>query len=133
MYLGLLLDLNPEIIDYKASLIFKYISQSHPTYMKNIQNYFAERKEKYKKFTLSTYFSIKSLQVDSKNLQVTADGILTSRFGDKGFEVSPVSYLLSYEWAGRQLRLKEFVRVKEDKDDKESKKVPKEDTNKNHN
>ena len=121
MYLGLLLDLNHEIIDYKASLVFKYISQSSPTYMKNIQNYFADSKEKYKKFTLSTYFSIKSLRVDSKNLQVIADGILTSRFGDKGFEVTPASYLLSYEWAGRQLRLKEFVKVKEDKETKTNK------------
>lgn len=118
MYLGLLLDLNHEIIDYKASLIFKYISQSNPIYMKNIQSYFADSKEKYKKFTLSTYFSIKSLRVDSKNLQVIADGILTSRFGNKGFEVAPACYLLSYEWAGRQLRLKEFVRVKEDQETK---------------
>ena len=84
--------------------------------MKNIQSYFSDSKEKYKKFTLSTYFSIKSLKVDSKNLQVIAAGILTSRFGDKGFEVTPASYLLSYEWAGRQLRLKEFVKVKEDKE-----------------
>ena len=119
MYLGLLLDLNPEIIDYKARVIFKYISQSNPAYMKNIQNYFASSKEKYKKFTLSTYFSIKSLEIDNKKLQVIADGILSSRFGNKGFEVSPASYLLSYEWAGRQLRLKEFVKVKEAKETKE--------------
>jgi type IV conjugative transfer system protein TraE len=70
MYLPLLLDLNSEIIDYKAAIIFKYISQSDPTYMKNIQNYFADTKETYKKFALSTYFSIKNLEVDSKNLQV---------------------------------------------------------------
>lgn len=113
MYLPLLLDLNPEIIDYKAGIIFKYIAQSDATYMRNIQSYFADSKEKYKKFALSTYFSIKSLEVDSKNLQVIAAGMLTSRFGDKGFEVSPASYQLSYEWAGRQLRLKEFVRIKE--------------------
>lgn len=130
MYLGLLLDLNPEIIDYKASVIFKYISQSNPAYMKNIQNYFASSKEKYKKFTLSTYFSIKNLEVDSKSLQVTANGILTSRFGDKGFEVNPASYLLSYEWAGRQLRLKEFVKVKGVKDPKEVKETLRQDKNK---
>ena len=69
MYLPMLLDLNPEVIDYKASIIFKYISQSDPAYMKNIQHYFAKSKEKYKKFGLSTYFSIKSLEVDVKNLQ----------------------------------------------------------------
>lgn len=117
MYLPMLLDLNPEVIDYKAALVFKYISQSDPSYMKSIQAYFADSKEKYKKFALSTYFSIKSLEVDSANLQATASGILTSRFGDKGFEVSPASYLLSYEWAGRQLRLKEFVKIKEAKDE----------------
>lgn len=113
MYLPLLLDLNSEIIDYKAAVIFKYISQSDSIYMKNIQKHFADCKEKYKTFGLSTYFSVKSLEVDSKNLQVVADGMLTSRFGDKGFEVNPISYQLSYEWTGGQLRLKEFSRVKE--------------------
>lgn len=116
MYLPLLLDLNSEIIDYKAAIIFKYISQSDPTYMKNIQDYFADSKETYKKFALSTYFSIKNLEVDSKNLQVIAAGMLTSRFGDKGFEVSPTSYQLSYEWLGGQLRLKEFVRINENQE-----------------
>lgn len=116
MYLPLLLDLNPEIIDYKAAIIFKYISQSDPTYMQNIQSYFADSKEKYKKFALSTYFSIKNLAVDSKNLQVIAAGMLTSRFGDKGFEVSPACYQLSYEWLGGQLRLKEFARVNENQE-----------------
>jgi len=114
--------LNPEIVDYHAGAIFKYVSQSDAKYMKNIQNYFADCKEQYKKFGLSTYFATKNLEVDSKNLIVVANGTLASRFGDHGFETRLASYRLSFEWVGGRLRLKEFVRVK-DKDelDKEAK------------
>jgi len=118
MYLPLLLDLNPEIIDYNAGAIFKYISQSEDKYMKKIQSYFADCKEKYKKFGLSTYFATKNLEVDSKNLIVIANGSLASRFGDRGFETRLASYQLSFEWVGGRLRLKEFIRIK-DKDELE--------------
>lgn len=111
MYLPLLLDLNPEIIDHKGAVIFKYVSRSDQEYMKKLQNYFAENKEKYKQFGLSTYFAVKNIEVDTKKLLVKANGILTSRYGEKGFETTPQSYLISYEWTGGKLRLKEFVQV----------------------
>lgn len=117
MYLPLLLDLNPEVISYKAGVIFKYVSQSNSLYMKKIQSYFAVAKEKYQKFALSTYFSAKNLQVDTAKLTVIANGILTSRFGEQGFEVIPASYLLSYEWLGGRLRLKEFKLLKNQQQD----------------
>ena len=122
MYLPLLLDLNSEIIDFKASTIFKYISQSSPLYMRKIQEYFAGNKEKYKKFGLSTYFSVKNFEVSEKNLQVIANGTLTSRFGNKGLETVATSYLLSFEWTSGKLRLKEFVRLKSEAEKIEEKK-----------
>jgi type IV conjugative transfer system protein TraE len=126
MYLPLLLDLNPEIIQHKVGVIFKYISQSDPKYMKNIQEYFANAKEKYKKFGLSTYFSAKNLEVDIKALTVTANGTLTSRYGERGFETQAASYSLSYEWLGGHLRLKEFIRLPNETELREEKEKQKE-------
>lgn len=114
MYLPLLLDLNPEIIDHKASVIFKYVSQSDTSYMKKMQDYFADAAKKYRQFSLSTYFSVKNLELDAKKLQVKANGVLTSRCGEEGFETNKISYLLKYEWLGGKLRLKEFEQYKEE-------------------
>jgi len=119
MYLPLLLDLSSEVINHKAGLIFKYISQDRPEYMKKIQEYFADAKEKYGKFSLSTYFSVKNLEVDSKGLIVIANGTLSCRYGERGFESMPASYRLSYEWIGGRLRLKEFLKIKSDKEKKQ--------------
>ena len=115
MYLPLLLDLNPEIIDHKAAVIFKYVSQSDASYMKRVQDYFADAAKKYKQFALSTYFSVKNLEVDTKRMLVKANGVLTSRYGEEGFETTKISYLLKYEWTGGKLRLKEFEQYKEEK------------------
>lgn len=115
MYLPLLLDLNPEIIDHKAAVIFKYVSQSDAIYMKKVQDYFAEAAKKYRQFALSTYFSVKNLEVDAKGLEVKANGVLTSRYGEEGFETTKISYLLKFEWTGGKLRLKEFEQYKEEK------------------
>lgn len=114
MYLPLLLDLNPEIIDHKAAVIFKYVSQSDASYMKKVQDYFADTAKKYKQFALSTYFSVKNLEVDTKRMVVKANGVLTSRYGEEGFETTKISYLLKYEWTGGKLRLKEFEQYKEE-------------------
>lgn len=116
MYLPLLLDLNHEIVDYNASIICKYVSQSEPIYMKKMQEYFADAKQQYKQFGLSTYFAVKNLEVDSKNLTVIANGILTSKFGDRGLESISISYKIIYEWLSGRLRLKEFSKVLTDKE-----------------
>lgn len=121
MYLPLLLDLSPEIVNYKAGIIFKYISQGHPLYMKKIQDYFADAKNKYTKFALSTYFAVKNLEVNSRRLEVIANGILTSRYGERGFKIIPASYQLTYDWLGGRLRLKEFVKVRDEKEKQELK------------
>ena len=112
MYLPLLLDLSANEIDHRAGIIFKYVSQSEPIYIKKMQEYFTENKLKYKKFGLSTYFSTKNLEIDRENMLVTANGTLTSTFGEGGYESKPTSYQLSYEWTSGKLRLKEFIRVK---------------------
>lgn len=110
MYLPLLLDLSVEVIQHKANIIFKYISQSDESYMRHIQEYFATSREQYKQFNLSTYFSVKNMEVDASELVVIAHGTLTSRYGERGFETQKASYKLSYEWMAGHLRLKEFIR-----------------------
>ena len=77
----------------------------------------SEKEEEHKKFQLSTFFAPKKIQVDSKNLQVGIDGLLTSTFGKRGFEQKSVKYLLSFDFVAGHLKLKEFVQLV-DKDEK---------------
>lgn len=117
MYLPLLLDLNADSIDWKKELIFNHVSQSDRKYMQELTRYFAKTKEKYKKYSLSTHFAVKSFEVDSKAMTVKAEGQLTGRFGTRGYDSRPVTYLLSYEWSAGRLLLKEFVRLTEENEE----------------
>lgn len=116
VFLPSLLDLNADNVTYKRDLILKYTSQSSSEYMKAIAEYFADAKEQYSKFDLSTYFTTKNMEIDPKNLVVIANGILTSIHGKRGHETKAVSYRISYEFNAGQLRLKEFNQVVSDKD-----------------
>jgi hypothetical protein len=77
-----------------------------------LQSYFADKEDEHKKFGLSTFFAPKQMQVDSKNLQVVIEGVLTSTFGKRGFEQNTLKYLLSFDYIGGHLKLKEFTQVK---------------------
>jgi len=114
VFLPGLLDLNAKTINYKRDLILKYTSQSSREYMKAIIEYFADSKERYAKFNLSTHFTPKNMEINAKDLTVKVNGILTSLYGKRGIETSLVSYLISYEWIGGQLRLKEFSQLLSD-------------------
>ena len=81
--------------------------------------------EKYKNFDLVTYFTVKNMEIDEGSGEVIAHGILTSRYGKHGFESTPTSYRLSFEFSGGYLRLKEFNQVVSDKDKKDGKQEPK--------
>lgn len=111
VFLPGLLDLNAKTINYKRDLILKYTSQSDRSYMKAVIEYFADSRDRYTKFDLSTHFTPKNMEIDTKSLTVKANGILTSLYGKRGLETSLVSYLISYEWIGGQLRLKEFTQL----------------------
>lgn len=113
MYLPLLLDLTPETFDYKASTIMKYVSHSNSNYMQQLQKYFADAKDQYRKFSLSTSFAVKNLEVNAKEMQVIANGTLVSRYGQEGYNSMAASYQISYEWIGGYLRLKEFSKLQE--------------------
>ena len=111
VFLPGLLDLNAKTINYKRDLILKYTSQSSKEYMKAVIEYFADAKDRYTKFDLSTHFTPKNMEIDAGGLTVTVNGILTSLYGKRGIETSLVSYIISYEWIGGQLRLKEFAKL----------------------
>ncbi|MFP3011457.1 MAG: TraE/TraK family type IV conjugative transfer system protein [Rickettsia sp.] len=116
MYLSMLLDLNKDVVGYKEALISKYISHSSTKYMKEIRQYFSHVKEQYKQFGLSTYFAVKSLEVNSSDNSVIAKGVLTTKFGDHGIDVKETSYFLSYDLAGSTLRLKEFHHIESEEE-----------------
>ena len=106
-----LLDLTPDTITFKKNIILKQASNRSDKSLKSLQDYFALKEEEHKKFGLSTFFSLKEMQVDTKNLQVLMEGILTSTFGKRGFEQDRVKYLLSFDYTGGHLKLREFAKV----------------------
>jgi type IV conjugative transfer system protein TraE len=121
MYLPLLLDLDADSIDWKKQHLLLHVSQSDESYMKSLVEYFAVTKEKYQQFSLSTHFSVKSFEVNPKNLTVKAFGQLSSRYGERGYQSIPAIYGLSFEWVAGKLLLKEFVKLsKEEVSDEKS-------------
>lgn len=119
VFLNSLLDLSNMDVLHKRDMILKYTSNSHPSFSKRINEYFADSAEKYKNFDLVTYFTVKNMEIDEGTGEVIAHGILTSRYGKHGFESTPTSYRLSFEFSGGYLRLKEFNQVVDNKDKQE--------------
>jgi len=119
LFASALLDLTKDTIEHKKNIILKHASTRSEDSLKSLQQYFASKEEEHKKFQLSTFFAPKIIQVDSKNLQVAIDGLLTSTFGKRGFEQKSVKYLLSFDFVGGHLKLKEFVQLV-DKEEKKS-------------
>lgn len=112
LFASALLDLTSDTIYLKKNIILKHASTRSEQSLKSLQSYFASREDEHKKFGLSTFFAPKQMQVDAKNLQVVIDGLLTSTFGKRGFEQNNVKYLLSFDYVGGCLKLKEFTQVK---------------------
>lgn len=111
MYLPLLLDLTADSIDWKKEKLFAHVSASDPKYMKALNEYFARTKFKYKKFSLSTHFAVKSFEVNQKELTVRAAGQLVSRYGERGFQSIPAEYGMAFEWVAGRLKLTQFIRL----------------------
>jgi hypothetical protein len=120
LFISALLDLTPNTVDAKKDIIFKYASKRSPESLKSLQEYFAEASSNHKKFQLSTFFAPKKLYVDSKKLEVIAEGSLSSTFGKRGFEEREVRYKLSFDYVAGHLQLKEFVELKKISETKEN-------------
>ncbi|MGV2432070.1 MAG UNVERIFIED_CONTAM: type IV conjugative transfer system protein TraE [Rickettsiaceae bacterium] len=111
IFLNNLLDINPDNIEYKKSIILKHISTSNQETIFSIKKYFAELEEKYKKFGLSTYFTIKNMEIDTSKLKVIVSGILTSSYGKRGNDVKEEIYQIDFDYNSHQLKLKSFSRI----------------------
>ena len=119
LYASCLLDLTTDTIPAKRTMILKHASLRSKKNIKALQEYFAIKEEEHKKFGLMTFFAPKKLQVDTKTLQVIIEGRLTSTFGKKGIEEENVKYLMSFDFVGGFLKIKEFSRLlPEAKDEK---------------
>ena len=115
MYLPLLLDLDTTSIAWKRDRVLAHVATTDLAGLKLLVEYFANAKEQYEHFALSTHFALKKLETDASALTVRAFGQLVSRFGNRGFESEPAIYQLSFEWVSGRLLLKEFVKLsKED-------------------
>jgi conjugal transfer pilus assembly protein TraE len=130
LFASALLDLTPDTIDAKKNIILKHVSSSSGESLKLLQQYFADRAEEHKKFRLASFFAPQKMSVDSKNLRVIIEGVLTSSFGQRGFEQKNVKYLLSFDYAAGRLRLKEFTQIKPEDTSRE--RDPKKENPKKH-
>ncbi len=115
VFLNSLLDLSSSDVLHKRDMILKYTSNNKAGFAKKINEYFADAEVKYKNFDLVTYFTVKNMEINEVKNEVIAHGVLTSRYGKRGFEQTPTSYRLSFEFGGGYLRLKEFNQVLEEK------------------
>lgn len=121
LYLSALLDLSPATVEHKRDMILKHTAASNSKYLQNIKEYFANSIAEHKKFGISTYFTPKHLDIDTKNLKVIASGTLTSSFGKKAAPKEELAhYLISFQQVGRIIKLKEFYRIKEEKKQQQS-------------
>ncbi len=111
LFLSNLLDLSPSDIEHKKDLILKYTSNSNKEAARKLVDYFLKCEMDYKRFDLTTYFSVKNLEIDMEHLIVIARGILTSYYGKSGYESEQETYKLEFDFQGGMLRLKSFVRI----------------------
>jgi len=119
MYLPLLLDLDTTSIAWKRDRVLAHVATTDPEALKVLSGYFANAKEQYEHFALSTHFALKKLETDAAALTVRAFGQLISRYGNRGFESEPVIYSLSFEWVAGRLLLKEFVKLSKEEAENE--------------
>ena len=117
LYASCLLDLTADTISAKRDMVLKHASLRSKKNIEALQQYFAIKEEEHKKFGLMTFFAPKKLQVDTKTLQVIIEGRLTSTFGKKGIEEENVKYLMSFDFVGGLLKIKEFSRLLPQKED----------------
>ena len=96
LFLSHLLDISANDISHKRELVLKYTSYSNPVYSKQINDYFAYATQEYQRFDLSTHFTVKNLEIDQRNMQVIARGVLTSFYGKKGQETKELVYQVSF-------------------------------------
>lgn len=120
LFASCLLDLTTDTIPAKRDMILKHASTRSKNNMEALQEYFAVKEKEHKKFGLMTFFAPKKLQVDTKTLKVVVEGTLTSTFGKKGIEAEEVKYLMSFDFVGGFLKIREFSRLlPETKDEKQ--------------
>jgi len=110
-FLGLLLDLTPDNVEYKSSLVLKHVA---PGSYNDLKKYFKEEAEKHKKYSLATHFSVTAISVSSA-MEREVTGMLTSRFGDTGKKDQQVSYRIGYRNKNGRLLLEKFELLEEKK------------------
>lgn len=107
-YLNYLLNVTTSDLKYKRDLILKYTTSSS---LAKFIEYFQNIEAEYSKFDLATSFTVKNFEIDTKNLEVIATGLLSARYGKSGYETREVKYRLKLEYVGRVLKLKEFAKL----------------------
>lgn len=107
---SLLLDLTPETIDYKSSILLRFVE---PNSYHTLQEYFVQEGIKHKQYNLSTHFRIKVIRILNHGNIAEIEGILMSRFGEESVKESKVTYGIEYKSLDGRLQIVSF-KVKED-------------------
>jgi type IV conjugative transfer system protein TraE len=110
-FLSKLLDITNHNIAYQHKIVLRHI---HPSFYKQMEKFFLAETARYKEYNLHTYFALRDLKIDEKNLEVIASGTLINQFGTTGTSEEQVTYLLGYNYSGGLLTINKFSLVKEE-------------------
>ena len=108
-FIGLLLDLTPDNVGYKSSIVLKHVE---PSAYNDLQKYFKEEEAKHKKYNLATHFSVTGI-LEVSPLEREVEGVLTSRFGDTGKKDQQLSCRIGYKNRNGRLLLEKFELLEE--------------------
>ena len=107
---SLLLDLTPDNIAYKSSVLLKHV---HPTHYHELKSYFKNEEERYKKYGLITHFDLSSIKILKMSAEIT--GVLYSQFGAGDEKHDQSTFEIEYTRSNGVLQIKAFkVKVSDD-------------------
>lgn len=107
----LLLDQSPTSSKHKRDMLLKYIS---PSYYNELFGRIIKQEKYLYQNNISTRFSIKEIEVDSKQNQVFIVGDQENYVADKKVGTVSASYKISFEYKGARYLLTEFIKLEKE-------------------
>lgn len=116
-FLSMLLNLTSSNIDYQSAIVLRH---THPSYYKDMQDFFLEEKQRYLQYKLSTWFVPSHYEI-GKNLSAKVTGTLISKYSNTGEDQQNLTYQIDYGYSGGRLSIKSFTIYKNHAADKNDK------------
>ncbi len=102
----LILNVTPDSANYQHEVLIRHVAGP---YREQIRQRLAIAQERMKEEQLGTFFSVSEIYVEPEKGQVAFVGTLSSYVQGRRIEERTAAYMASFQVAGGQLRLKQFV------------------------